>query len=133
MEPGERWSMRVDEGVLVVEFPHGTGISPAAGEALLDRWRSLIVDRDVEAIVIAVRTSRPCSDAGRRALRESTQIAVARGVERFAVVGERSKRQYLERTIATEDIAVEAFNDVATAVRWAGSSTEPPTSLRSSP
>ena len=125
--------MRVDEDVLVVEFPHGTGISPAAGEALLDRWRSLIADRDVAAVVIVVRTSRPCSDAGRRALRESAQIAVARGVDRFAVVGERSKRQYLQRTIAIEDIAVEAFNDPAAAVRWARSSPESPTSLRSSP
>lgn len=133
MEPGERWSMRVDGGVLVVEFPHGTGISPAAGEALLERWRSLIADRDVDAVVIAVRTSRPCSDAGRRALRESAQIAVARGVDRFAVVGERSKRQYLRRTIAIEDIAVEAFNDLATAIRWARSSPESSTSLRSSP
>ncbi|SMO38993.1 hypothetical protein [Halorubrum cibi] len=133
MEPGERWSMRVDDGVLVVEFPHGTGISPAAGEALLDRWRNLIADRDVDAVVIAVRTSRPCSDAGRRVLRESAQIAVARGIDRFAVVGERSKRRYLQRTIAIEDIAVEAFNDPATAIRWAQSSPDSPTSLRSSP
>jgi hypothetical protein len=121
MEPGERWSMRVDEGVLVVEFPHGTGISPAAGEALLDRWRSLIADRDVDSVVIAVRTSRPCSDAGRRALRESAQIAVARGVERFAVVGERSKRRFLKRTIDVEDVEVEAFNDPSTAASWASS------------
>ncbi|MFC5133266.1 MULTISPECIES: hypothetical protein [Haloferacaceae] len=133
MESGERWSTRVDDGVLVVEFPHGTGISPAAGEALLDRWRTLIADRDVDAVVIAVRTSRPCSDAGRLTLRESTQIAVAHGVDRFAVVGERSKRQYIQRTIAIEDITVEAFNDPATAVRWARSVPESPSSLRSSP
>jgi hypothetical protein len=121
MEPSERWSLRTDDGVLVVEFPHGTGLSPADGEALLDRWRTVTADRTIDAVVIVVRTSRPCSDAGRRALRESAQIAVARDVDRFAVVGERSKRRYLKRTIDVEGIDTEAFNDDDTALRWAKS------------
>ncbi|MFC6772043.1 hypothetical protein ACFQDD_11045, partial [Halorubrum pallidum] len=58
-------------------------------------------------------------DAGRRALRESAQIAVARGVKRFAVVGERSKRQYLKRTINIDGVTVESFNDPETASGWA--------------
>ena len=121
MEPSERWLLRVEEGVLLVEFPHGTGLSPAAGEALLERWRNEATADAVDAVVIIVRTSRPCSDAGRRALRESAQIAVARGVDRFAVVGERSKRRFLKRTIDVEDIEVEAFNDPSTAATWASS------------
>ena len=121
MEPSERWLLRVEEDVLLVEFPHGTGLSPAASEALLDRWRKVATPDQVDAVVIIVRTSRPCSDAGRRALRESAQIAVARGVERFAVVGERSKRRFLKRTIDVEDIEVEAFNDPSTAATWASS------------
>ncbi|WP_434521536.1 hypothetical protein [Halorubrum sp. AS12] len=121
MEPSERWLLRVEDDVLVVEFPHGTGLSPADGEALLDRWRSATTPGEVEAVIIIVRTSRPCSDAGRRALRESAQIAVARGVDRFAVVGERSKRRYLKRTIDVEDIEVEAFNDPSVAATWASS------------
>ncbi|ELZ33585.1 hypothetical protein [Halorubrum tebenquichense] len=119
MEPSERWLLRVEDGVLVVEFPHGTGLSPADGEALLDRWRDVATPSAVEAVVIVVRTSRACSDAGRRALRESAQIAVARGVDRFAVVGERSKRQFLKRTIDVEDVEVEAFNDPSAAATWA--------------
>ncbi|QAU13957.1 hypothetical protein EKH57_15220 [Halorubrum sp. BOL3-1] len=119
MEPSERWLLRVEDDVLVVEFPHGTGLSPADGEALLDRWRSAATPDAIEAVVIVVRTSRPCSDAGRRALRESTQIAVARGVDRFAVVGERSKRRFLKRTIDVEDVEVEAFNDPSVAAKWA--------------
>lgn len=119
MESSERWLLRVEDGVLVVEFPHGTGLSPADGEALLDRWRDAATPDAVEAVVIVVRTSRPCSDAGRRALRESAQIAVARGVDRFAVVGERSKRQFLKRTIDVEDVEVEAFNDPSAAATWA--------------
>lgn len=119
MDPSERWSLRTDDAVVVVEFPHGTGVSPADAEALLDRWRDVIADRAVDAVVFVVQTSRPCSDAGRRALRESTQIAVARGVDRFAVVGERSKRRYLERAIDVEGIDTEAFNDAAPALRWA--------------
>jgi len=127
MEPSERWLLRVEDGVLVVEFPHGTGLSPADGEALLDRWRDAATPDAVEAVVIVVRTSRPCSDAGRRALRESAQIAVARGVDRFAVVGERSKRQFLKRTIDVEDVEVEAFNDPSAAATWAspGSDSSP--------
>ena len=119
MEPSERWLLRVEDGVLVVEFPHGTGLSPADSDALLDRWRDVATSEAVDAVVIVVRTSRPCSDAGRRALRESAQIAVARGVDRFAVVGERSKRQFLKRTIDVEDIEVEAFNDPSAAATWA--------------
>ncbi|VTT85394.1 hypothetical protein DM2_276 [Halorubrum sp. DM2] len=119
MEPSERWLLRVEDDVLVVEFPHGTGLTPADGEALLDRWRNVATPDAVEAVVIVVRTSRPCSDAGRRALRESAQIAVARGVDRFAVVGERSKRRFLKRTIDVEDIEVEAFNDPSAAATWA--------------
>lgn len=119
METSERWSLRTDGEVLVVEFPHGTGISPAEGEALLDRWRTVTADRAVGAVVLVVRTSRPCSDAGRRALRESAQIAFARGVDRFAVVGERSKRRYLKRTIDIEGVDTEAFNGDDAALRWA--------------
>jgi len=119
MQPSERWSLRTDDEVVVVEFPHGTGLSPAGGEALLDRWRTVTADRAVDAVVLVVRTSRPCSDAGRRALRESAQIAVARGVDRFAVVGERSKRRYLKRTIDVEGVDTETFNDAAPAMRWA--------------
>lgn len=119
MEPSERWSLRIDDEVLVVEFPHGTGLSPADGEALLDRWRTATADRAVDTVVIVVRTSRPCSDAGRRALRESAQIAVARGVDRFAVVGERSKRRYVKRTIEVEGVDTEAFNNDDAALRWA--------------
>ena len=121
MEPSERWLLRVEDGVLVVEFPHGTGLSPADGEALLDRWRDAAAPEKVAAVVIVVRTSRPCSDAGRRALRETAQIAVARGVDRFAVVGQRSKRRYLKRTIDVEGVDTEAFNDDDAAMRWAQS------------
>jgi|SRR6056297_3021643 len=119
MEPSERWLLRVEDDVLVVEFPHGTGLSPADGEALLDRWRNAADPDVVDAVVIVVRTSRPCSDAGRRALRESAQIAVARGVDRFAVVGQRSKRRYLRRTIDVEGVDTEAFNDDDAAMKWA--------------
>ncbi|MFC6771986.1 hypothetical protein ACFQDD_10745, partial [Halorubrum pallidum] len=69
MESSERWTLRVDDEMLVIEFPHGTGLSPDDGEALLDRWRTVTADRPIDAVVIVVRTSRPCSDAGRRALR----------------------------------------------------------------
>ncbi|WP_280588082.1 hypothetical protein [Halorubrum sp. Boch-26] len=125
MQPSERWSLRTDDEVLVVEFPHGTGLSPADAEALLDRWRTVTADRVVDAVVLVVRTSRPCSDAGRRALRESAQMAVARGVDRFAVVGERSKRRYLKQTIDVEEVDTEAFSDAATATAWARARSKP--------
>lgn len=119
MIPSEQWSMRVDDGVLVVEFPHGTGISPAAGEALLDRWRSLVAERPLCAFVVIVRTTRPCSDAGRRTLRRAVALALDDGVDRFAVVAERPKRRYLERTVAVDGVDAEGFNDDAVAVAWA--------------
>lgn len=125
MEPSEHWSLRTDGKAAIVEFPHGTGISPAAAEALLDRWRSIVGDCGVDGMVIVVRTSRPCSDAGRRVLREAAQLAVARGVSRFAVVGERSKRRYLTRTVDVDGVDTEAFNDGATAVEWVTCGVDP--------
>ncbi|ELZ45788.1 hypothetical protein C463_05110 [Halorubrum californiense DSM 19288] len=132
MEPSERWLLRVEDEVLVVEFPHGTGLSPADSEALLDRWRDAAGPDRIDAVVIVVRTSRPCSDAGRRALRESAQIAVARGVDRFAVVGQRSKRRFLKRTIDVEEVDTESFNDDESAMRWAKCPSAAPSSVETS-
>ncbi len=120
--------MRVDGGVLVVELPHGTGLSPSDGEALLDRWRTLAAERSVDAVVLVVRTTRPCSDAGRRTLRLAARDAAERGATRFAIAAERSKRRYLERTVDVDGASVEPFNDAAAAVRWAKRSTEPASS-----
>ncbi|EMA58566.1 hypothetical protein [Halorubrum lipolyticum] len=125
MEPSERWSIRVDDGVLVVELPHGTGLSPSDGEALLDRWRTLAAEPGVDAVVLVVRTTRPCSDAGRQTLRLAARAGADRGVTRFAVVAERPKRRYLERTMDVRGVDAEPFNDAATAVRWAKRPTEP--------
>lgn len=125
MESSERWSLRLDDGVLVVEFPHGTGLSPADGEGLLDRWRTLARERQVDALVLVVRTTRPCSDAGRRTLQLAAQIAVEHGVTRFAVVAERPKRRYLERTMDIDGVEAEPFNDAAAALRWAKCQSEP--------
>ncbi|WP_050033945.1 hypothetical protein [Halorubrum halophilum] len=125
MEPSERWSIRVDDGVLVVELPHGTGLSPSDGESLLDRWRTLAAEQRVNAVVLIVRTTRPCSDAGRRTLRLAARAAADRGVTRFAVVAERPKRRYLERTMDVQGVNVEPFNDAATAMRWAKCPSEP--------
>ena len=129
MEPSERWSIRVDDGVLVVELPHGTGLSPSDGESLLDRWRTLSAERRVDAVVLVVRTTRPCSDAGRRTLRLAARAAADRGVTRFAVVAERPKRRYLERTMDVDGIDAEPFNDAAAAVRWAKCPSEPAASV----
>ena len=129
MEPSERWSIRVDDGVLVVELPHGTGLSPSDGEALLDRWRTLVAERRTNAVVLVVRTTRPCSDAGRRTLRLAARAAADRGVTRFAVVAERPKRRYLEQTIDVDGVDAEPFNDAAAAVRWAKCPSEPALSV----
>lgn len=129
MEPSERWSIRVDDGVLVVELPHGTGLSPSDGEALLDRWRTLAAERQVDAVVLVVQTARPCSDAGRQTLRVAARAAADRGVKRFAVVAERPKRRYLERTMDVDGVDAEPFNDAATAIRWAKRPPEPTTSV----
>lgn len=119
MATSDRWTIRIDDGVLVVEFPHGTRLSPSDGDALLDRWRTLIAERRVDAVVLVVRTARTCSDAARRTLRLAARGAAERGVLRFAVVAERPKRRYLEQTIDIEGIETEPFDDDAAAVRWA--------------
>ncbi|WP_435098767.1 hypothetical protein [Halorubrum sp. N11] len=125
MELSERWSIRLDDGILVVEFPHGTGISPSDGESLLERWETVTAERQIDAVVLIVRTTRPCSDAGRQTLRLAARAAADRGVTRFAVVAERPKRRYLERTIDVEGVDAEPFNDAASAMQWAKCLSEP--------
>lgn len=129
MEPSERWSIRVNDGVLVVEFPHGTGLSPSDGDALLDRWRTLTCERRVDAVVLVVRTTRPCSDAGRETLRLAARAAADRDIARFAVVAERPKRRYLERTMDVDGVDPEPFNDAAAALQWANCPSEPAVSV----
>lgn len=116
MDGGGRWSLRLDGAVLVATFPNGTVLSPAAAEALLDRWRACLAEGDVDVVVIVVRTSRICSDAGRRALRTAARVGVDHEVTRLAVVAERSKRGYLQRTVDVADVDVETFNDEGAAV-----------------
>lgn len=115
----ERWALRFDDGVLVAEFPHGTVLTPADAETLLKRWREYLSEGGVDAVVIVVRTSRVCSDSGRHALRNAARMGVDHEVTRWAVVAERSKRGYLQRTVDVADIDVESFNDEKRAVDWA--------------
>lgn len=121
MNRDRQWALRLEGDVLVVEFPHGTVLSPADGEELLDRWQSLTTDADIDAVVVVVRTSRFCSDAGRHALRAAALVGVERGIRRWAVVAERPKRKYLKRTIDVAGAAVESFNDDDVALAWAQS------------
>lgn len=132
METSERWVVHVDEGVLVVEFPRGTGLAPADGEAILDRLCTLATEQRVEAVVLVVRTTRPCSDTGRETLRATGRIGLEHGVSRFAIVAERPKRRYLERTMDINGIDVEPFNDNAAALRWAKSPSESELSVETS-
>lgn len=125
MQSSERWTTHVADSVFVVEFPHGTGLTPDDGEALLDEWQRQIPAPSINAVVLIVRTTRPCSDVGRQTLRTAARSAVAHGIRRFALVGERSKRQYLERTVDIDGVTAELFNDAATAVEWAGCREEP--------
>ncbi|MWV63811.1 hypothetical protein GRS48_03080 [Halorubrum sp. JWXQ-INN 858] len=120
MERDSQWSIRLDESVLVVEFPHGTVLTPEDAEALADRWRTVTTEAAVEAAVVVVRTTRSCSDAGRGALREAARTGADRGVTRWAVVAERPKRRYLKRTVDVAGVEVESFNDDAAALAWAG-------------
>jgi len=119
MDRDRQWTMRLEENVLVVEFPHGTVLSPADGETLLDRWRTLAAERDVDTVVVVVWTSKSCSDAGRHALRAAARIGAEHGVTRWALVAERSKRRYLKRTVDVAGVDVESFNDDGTALTWA--------------
>lgn len=121
MDRDRQWTLRLEGDVLVAEFPHGTVLSPADAEELLDSWRSLITDADVAAVVVVVRTSRFCSDAGRHALRTAAHVGVECGIGRWAVVAEHPKRQYLKRTIDVAGAAVEPFNDDDVALAWARS------------
>jgi hypothetical protein len=50
-------------------------------------------------------------------------------VTRFAVVAERPKRRYLERTMDVDGVDAEPFNDAAAAMRWAKCPSEPAASV----
>lgn len=119
MNRDRQWTIRLEGEVLVVEFPHGTVLSPADGEALLDRWRAVTMENDIAVAVIIVSTSRFCSDAARHTLRTAARVGVERGIARWAVVAEGPKRRYLERTVDVVGVVVESFNDDDIGLAWA--------------
>ena len=119
MNRDRQWTIRLEGEVLVVEFPHGTVLSPADGEALLDRWRAVTMENDIAVAVIVVSTSRFCLDAARHTLRTAARLGVARGIARWAVGAEGPKRRYLERTVDVVGVVVESFNDDDIGLAWA--------------
>ncbi|SNR50411.1 hypothetical protein [Halorubrum vacuolatum] len=120
------WSLRTERTVLVVEFARGTVISPKAGSALVDRLRVHFTETEIDGVVMVVHTSRSCSDAGREALRRAVQLGMAHEIDRWALVAERPKRRYLERSVDVDGIEVETFNGTEPATSWIAE-TMPPT------
>ncbi|GAB6880057.1 hypothetical protein JCM17823_23310 [Halorubrum gandharaense] len=119
MEERTGWTARVEAGSVVAEFPGGTRLTPSEADDAIAALASLIREHDVGAGVLVVRTTRPCSDAGRRMLREVAQVGVANDVTRWAIVAQRSKREFLRRTVEVAGLTVEGFNDPEPAVDWA--------------
>lgn len=116
------WTLDVVDNAIVAEFPGGTGVTPSGAEEIRDRWAALAERTAVDTVVLVVRTTRPCSDSGRDALRMSARAGGAEGVTRWAIVAERSKRRYLRRTVDVAGVdVVEGFNDRSAALEWARS------------
>lgn len=119
MEGRTGWTARIEAGSVVAEFPGGTRLTPTEANEAIAALASLIREHDVGAGVLVVQTTRPCSDAGRRMLREVAQVGVANDVTRWAIVAQRSKREFLRRTVEVAGLTVEGFNDPEPAVAWA--------------
>lgn len=114
------WTIDRVDNAIVAEFPGGTGIVPDDGREIRERWRALAEDPAVDAVVLVVRTARPCSDAGRETLRRSARDGAGEAVTRWGIVAEKAKREYLRRTVDVAGVdVVEGFNDRETALDWA--------------
>jgi hypothetical protein len=112
------WEMEHTGEVLVFEFGPDMELE-AFGEDAWEAYTEMLSRERVCAIVTVVEVEDPFDAATFDVWERSGHLAAERGVERWAVVGDRLKRMSTRSKLDVEGLEVEGFDDRAEALAWA--------------
>ncbi|MFC6719711.1 hypothetical protein ACFQGT_13005 [Natrialbaceae archaeon GCM10025810] len=120
-QSGTEWEFRVDGDVIVGEFPEETELSGTESDAMVERFTELLERPNTDAHVSVLRSTEPYSKEGQENLRQSALASVERGVDRWAVVAEGTKRLTMKTNVDVDGLDVETFGleEKAEAIEWA--------------
>jgi hypothetical protein len=104
--------------VLVFEFGEGMDLN-AFGEDAWDAYTDMLAREQVCAIVTIIETDDPFDAATFDVWERSGELAAEKGVEKWAVVGDRLKRMSTKSQLDTEGLTVNGFDDRSEALKWA--------------
>jgi hypothetical protein len=112
------WTMEQSGDVLIFEFGEGMDID-AFGEEAWEAYTDALERERVCGVVTVVETDDPFDAATFDVWDRSGEIAAEKGVDRWAVVGDRLKRMSTKSQLDTEGLTVEGFDDRDEALAWA--------------
>jgi hypothetical protein len=115
---GDRWTVEVDNGVMIWEFLPGMELSAFQDDAY-STFENLLSRHDIEAMVTVVQLDDPFTDAVFSVWEKSAQRAEQAGIDRWAVVADGIKAISLRGKIETGELETYTTEDRTEAVEWA--------------
>lgn len=110
------WEVEQTGDVLVFEFGAEMELS-TFGKDAWETYTELLDRETVTGVVTVVETDDPFDAATFDVWERSGEAAVAAGVKRWAVVGDRLKRMSTRSKLATDGLDVRGFDDRGDALR----------------
>jgi hypothetical protein len=119
-ESGDRWTVEVDDSVMIWEFLPGMELSAFRDDAY-PVFEDLLRTRSIEAMVTVVKLDDPFTEEVFGVWEQSAQRADQAGVDRWAVVADGIKAISLRGKIDTGGLDTHTTEDRVEAVEWARS------------
>jgi hypothetical protein len=119
-ESGDRWTVEVDNSVMIWEFLPGMEIAAFKQEAY-PVFEDLLASHDVNAMVTVVKLDEPFTEEVFSVWEQSAKRASEAGVDRWAVVAEGIKAISLRGQIDTGGLETLTTENRPDAVEWAES------------
>lgn len=119
-ESGDRWTVEVDDGVMIWEFLPGMELSAFRDDAY-PVFEDLLNTHSVEAMVTVVELDDPFTDEVFGVWEQSAKRAEQAGIDRWAVVADGIKAISLRGKIDTGGLDTHTTEDRTEAVEWAKS------------
>jgi len=115
---GDRWTVEIDDGVMIWEFLPGMELSSFGDEAY-ETFEELLDRETITGMVTVVKLDDPFSPAVFDVWEQSAQRASMAGIERWAVVADGIKAISLRGKVDTAGLDVLTTEDRTEAVEWA--------------
>jgi hypothetical protein len=117
-QTGEKWTVELDDNVLIWEFLSGMELSSFRKEAF-PVYQQFLSEHDIEAMVTDVRIDDPFNSEVFEVWEESARVADREGVSQWAIVAEGIKAISLGGKIDTGDLETLTTEERSEAIEWA--------------